>query len=68
MDDDLHDKLAKAYLEYFKANEQFERVPSVRKYAAVQKQVRIMKNLIKAREKEIRHHYRESKKDRRRKK
>lgn len=66
--DDLHDKLAQAYLEYFKANEQFERVPSVRKYYAVQKYVRLIKKLISQREKEIRQHYYESKNDRRRKK
>lgn len=68
MDDDLHDKLAKAYLDYFSANEQFERVPSVRKYYAVQKNVRLIKNLISQREKEIRQHYYESKKERRKKK
>jgi aspartate aminotransferase-like enzyme len=62
--DDIHDELVKAYLEYFKANEKFERTPSVRKYYAVQQQVKNIKKLIRQREKEIRERYLEAKKER----
>ena len=55
--DDIHDELVKAYLEYFKANEAWERRQSVRKYYAVQKAVRQIKKLAKDRNEEIREQF-----------
>jgi hypothetical protein len=55
--DDLHDKLVQAYLEYFKANEAWERKQSVRKYYAVQKCVREIRDIADMRNKEIRHQH-----------
>ena len=37
IDDDAHDLLVKAYLDYFKANENFEARNSVRTHRAVRK-------------------------------
>ena len=54
MKNDIHDRLVKAYLEYFKANEAWEHRQSVRKYYAVQKCVREIRILAKERNNEIR--------------
>lgn len=56
-EDSTHDQLIQAYLDYFKANEWWERKESIRAYAAVQQQVKKIKNLAKARNDEIRHKY-----------
>lgn len=58
-EDSIHDRLVQAYLDYFKANEWWERNKSVRAYTAVQKQTRLIKNLAKARNDEIRQRYQE---------
>lgn len=52
IDDDTHDKLTKAYLEYFKANEKWETKKSVRTYYATQKWLRQIQKLSKAKQKE----------------
>ena len=54
MNDDIHDQLVKAYLDYFKANEIWERKPSIRKYWKVQQCIRKVRELADARNKEIR--------------
>ena len=60
--EDLHDKLVKAYLEYFKANEAWEHKQSVRKYYAVQKCIRNIRDIADLRNKEIRNQH-QTKKD-----
>jgi hypothetical protein len=60
--DDIHDKLVKAYLEYFEKNEIWERKQSVRTYYAVQQCIRKVRDLAEARNKEIRHRH-QTKKD-----
>jgi len=50
MNDDTHDKLVKAYLEYFKANEKWESGRSYRAYYATQKWLRQIRKLAKARD------------------
>ena len=52
--DDIHDQLVQAYLEYFAANEIWERKKSVRTYDKVQQCIRKVKKLADARNKEIR--------------
>ena len=52
-DDDTHDRLANAYLEYFRANERFERQNSVRTHRAVRKCLRNIRALAKERAEEI---------------
>jgi len=52
--DDIHDQLVKAYLDYFKANEWWERKRSVRAYYAVQKSIREIKELATLRNREVR--------------
>lgn len=53
IDDDTQDKLAKAYLEYFKANEIFEQRNSVRTHRYVRKCLREIRELAKLRMDEI---------------
>lgn len=53
MQDDAHDLLVKAYLDYFKANEKFERQNSVRTHRAVRKCLRDIRALAKERSEEI---------------
>lgn len=59
MEDDTHDLLVQAYLEYFKAHEAWEQKQSVRKYYAVQKSIRLIRQLAKQRGDEIKyqHHH-----------
>ena len=53
MEDDTHDQLTKAYLEYFAANEKFEKRNSVRTHRAVRKCLREIRTLAKDRADEI---------------
>jgi len=55
IDDDTHDKLTQAYLEYFKANEKFEARNSVRTHREVRRWLRVMRDLAKQRADEIHH-------------
>lgn len=54
IEDDIHDQLVQAYLEYFKANEIWERKKSVRTYFKVQQNIRKVRDIADARNKEIR--------------
>lgn len=53
MESDVHDQLVQAYLEYFKANEKFERQNSVRTHRYVRKCLRDIRQLAKDRADEI---------------
>ena len=53
IEDDAHDLLVKAYLDYFKANEKFERMNSVRTHRAVRACLRNIRTLAKERAEEI---------------
>ena len=53
IEDDIHDQLTKAYLEYFKANEAFESRLSHRTHAASRKWLREIRRLAKLRQEEI---------------
>jgi len=55
IEDDAHDSLVKAYLNYFKANEKFEQRNSVRTHRAVRKCLRDIRSLAKIRADEIHH-------------
>jgi hypothetical protein len=50
MQDDTHDELVKAYLQYFKENEKFEANPSFRKYYNAKRCAKKIKLLAKKRE------------------
>jgi len=52
-EDDIHDKLVKAYLNYFQANEKFERANSVRTHKTVRRCLRDIRQLAKERADEI---------------
>lgn len=51
--DDTHDKLTKAYMEYFKENEKFEARNSVRTHASARRWLREIRRLAKLRALEI---------------
>jgi len=53
INDDTHDKLTKAYMEYFKANEAFESRKSHRTHAASRRFLRQIRDLAKERMDEI---------------
>ena len=53
-EDDTHDLLVKAYLDYFKASEWWERSNSVRAYASVQKATKKIQQLARQRNTEVR--------------
>jgi len=53
IEDDTHDKLTKAYLEYFKANDAFESRKSHRTHAASRRWLREIRSLAKERMEEI---------------
>jgi hypothetical protein len=53
IEDDIHDQLTKAYLEYFKANENFESRLSHRTHAASRRWLRKIRKLAKLRQEEI---------------
>jgi hypothetical protein len=55
IEDDTHDKLTKAYMEYFKANEKFEKNNSVRTHKESRRWLREIRSLAKQRMDEI--HY-----------
>lgn len=57
MQDDTHDKLVKAYLEYFKENEKYEANPSFRKYYNAKRSAKKIKFLAKKREDAIKDHF-----------
>jgi hypothetical protein len=52
---EIHDDLVRAYLDYFKKSEIWERKRSVRTYYEVQKSIRKVRDLAETRHKEIRH-------------
>ena len=60
-DDNFHEDLVRAYLQYFEANEWWERKNSVRSYSAVQKALRDIRSIAKDRNTEIRLHQRDYK-------
>jgi len=62
IEDDTHDKLTKAYMEYFKANEAFEARNSVRTHVDSRKWLREIRKYAKIRMDEIHEKY-NSKKD-----
>ena len=62
IEDDTHDLLTKAYMEYFKANEAFEARNSVRTHGAARKWFREIRTLSKKRMEEI-HTKHKTKKD-----
>jgi hypothetical protein len=53
IEDDIHDQLTKAYLEYFKENEKFETRLSSRPYIASRRWLREIRKLAKLRQEEI---------------
>jgi hypothetical protein len=53
IEDDTHDKLTKAYIEYFKSNESFESRKSHRTHAASRRWLREIRKLAKERMDEI---------------
>ena len=55
--DDTHDKLVKTYLDYFKANEKFERGPSESTKRTARRELRKLISLAKQRQEEIINHY-----------
>ena len=57
IEDDIHDQLTKAYLEYFKANEKFEARLSYRTHAASRRWLREIRRLAKLRQDEIHETY-----------
>jgi len=63
IEDDTHDQLTKAYLEYFKANEAFEKRLSHRTHAASRRWLRKIRELAKERMDEIHLSYNAKKED-----
>jgi hypothetical protein len=57
IDDDTHDKLTQAYMEYFKASEAFESRKSHRTHAASRRWLREIRKLAKERMDEIHDDY-----------
>ena len=57
IDDDIHDQLTKAYLEYFKANEAYESRKSHRTHLASRRWLREIRKLAKQRMDEIHSDY-----------
>ena len=53
IDDDTHDKLTKAYMEYFKPNEAYESRKSHRTHASSRRWLREIRSLAKTRMEEI---------------
>lgn len=51
--DDTHDKLTKAYMEYFKENEKFEARNSVRTHTSTRRWLREIRKLAKLRMDEV---------------
>jgi len=61
INDDTHDKLTKAYIEYFKNNEKYERFRGHETMQATRKQLRLIRTLAKLRMDEIINDYQERK-------
>ena len=59
MSDDTHEQLVKAYLEYFKANEAFEKRVSYRTHHASRRWLREIRRLSKMRMEEIHEKHRQ---------
>jgi len=57
IDDDTHDKLTRAYMEYFKANEAYESRKSHRTHASSRRWLRKIRELAKERMDEIHEDY-----------
>ena len=57
IDDDTHDKLTKAYMEYFKANEAYESRKSHRTHLESRRWLRKIRELAKIRMEEIHEDY-----------
>jgi hypothetical protein len=57
IEDDIHDQLTKAYLEYFKANEAYESRRSHRTHLASRRWLRKIRDLAKLRMDEIHNDY-----------
>ena len=57
IEDDTHDKLTKAYLEYYKANEAYESRRSHRTHASSRRWLREIRKLAKERMDEIHDNY-----------
>lgn len=57
IEDDVHDQLTKAYLEYFKANEAYEARKSHRTHASSRRWLRRIRELAKLRMDEIHAEY-----------
>ena len=53
IEDDIHDKLVKAYMAYFKANEKFEARNSVRTHREARRWLREIRKLARDRMEEI---------------
>ena len=53
IEDDIHDKLTQAYMQYFKANEKFESRNSVRTHREARRWLREIRTLAKLRMDEI---------------
>jgi hypothetical protein len=66
MEDELHVRMVKKYLDYFKAHEAFEKSPSVRNYAIIRRELKELRILVKERYEETKVVYYEAKKYRRR--
>ena len=49
MNNDTHDQLVQAYLEYFKANEKWEQKRTYRTYYAAQQWLREIRRIVKVR-------------------
>lgn len=64
-EDDIHDQLMKAVLDYLDASEYFEQRPSEARKRAVRRELRKLIRLAKDRQEEIRSHYKEVLKDHR---
>lgn len=65
MNEEIHERLVKQYLEYFKAHEAFERAPSVRNYGNIRRELKALRLLVKERYDETKVVYYEEKKNRR---
>ena len=63
-ENDTHDRLAEAYLEYFRANEKFEQRNSVRTHRYVRKCLRDIRLFAKQRMDEIHDHHNTNRKTR----
>jgi hypothetical protein len=64
MDDDIHERLVRQYLEYFKDHEAFERATSVRNYGNIRRSLKALRILVKQRYDETKKIYLEEKPNR----